>query len=517
MAKLAILDIGTNSIHMVLAEVESDFSYKILDRFKDMTRLGDGAFSSRRLSDEAMARGLEVIRTLVTLARNKGYDRIETVATSAVREAKNGGEFVEAVAHQTGLTVKVITGTEEARLIFLGVRNSMALSDRPTLVVDVGGGSVELMVGNRQDLLHGKSLKLGAIRLKDLYLTKMPPTRQMLKHIRQVITEGLATTLQKFPMKSLDRVVATSGMATNLAEVIHIRRTGRPIRQLNLATITVKEIRAVESRLAKASVKARLAIPGLDPKRVDTLFPASMVLRILLELVKKDEVTLCDKAIREGLIYDFITRHREGIKTEQEIPNVRKRNVISLARRCRVPEGHSQHVAHLATRLFDQTKRLHGLGQREREWLEYAAWLHDVGYVINPRQHHKHAYYLIKHSELSGLTAEEIEIIANLARYHRRALPSKKHATLEAMPTGHRRVVTMLAALLRLADALDRTHFAVIHTVDVKVGSVVTMVLHVTGDAELELWAARQRADLFERVYRRRVQLVVVPPEGDVA
>src|SRR5919106_1018161 len=168
MTKLAILDIGTNSIHMVLAEVEPDFSYKILDRFKDMTRLGDGAFTSRRLTVAAMTRALEVIKTLITLARNKGYDRIEAVATSAVREAKNGGDFIEEIARQTGLTVRVVTGEEEARLIYLGVRHSMDLSSRPTLVLDVGGGSVELIVANRERMLHGQSLKLGAIRLKDL-------------------------------------------------------------------------------------------------------------------------------------------------------------------------------------------------------------------------------------------------------------------------------------------------------------------------------------------------------------
>lgn len=517
MAKLAILDIGTNSIHLVLAEVEPDFSYKILDRFKDMTRLGDGSFTLRRLSDEAMARGLEVIRNLVTLARNKGYDRIEAVATSAVREATNGGEFIEAVAQHTGLTVKVITGIEEARLIFLGVKNSMALSVRPTLVVDVGGGSVELMVGNSHKLLHARSLKLGAIRLKDLYLTRTPPSRSMVQDLRRTIAGQLESALKKCPMKSLERIVATSGMAGNLAEVIYLRRTGRPVRQLNLATMTLKEVRAVETLLINAPLKERLAIPGLDPKRVDTLLPATVVLRMLMEFVKKDVLTISDKAIREGLIYDFIEHHREGIRAEQEFPNIRMRSVVHLARRCHVPEEHARHVARLATRLFDHTKSLHRLGPREREWLEYAAWLHDIGYLINARQHHKHAYYLIKHSDLSGFTAEEIDIIANVARYHRRALPSRKHAPLAAIPVGHQRVVQMLAALLRIADALDRTHFGVVQTVQVKLGQIVRMTLHVTGDAELETWAARQRADLFEKVFRRRSQFIMLPPEGDAA
>ncbi|MGH7253626.1 MAG: Ppx/GppA phosphatase family protein, partial [Nitrospiraceae bacterium] len=310
MTKLAVLDIGTNSIHLVLAEVEPDFSYKILDRFKDMTRLGDGAFKNRRLSDAAMARGLEVIRTLATLASNKGYERIEAVATSAVREARNGGEFLEEVARQTGLTVRVVTGQEEARLIYLGVRHSMDLSDRPALVVDVGGGSVELIAGNRETMVQGQSLKLGAIRLKDLYLEQDPPTKPMLRDMGKAIDAQLQSALKHFKTKQFDRLVGTSGMIGNLAEIIYLRRTGRPIPQLNLATVTLKEVAAVERLLIDTRPKARLAIPGLDPKRVDTLLPATTVVRSLMDHLDQDQMTISDKAIRDGLIYDFIERNR---------------------------------------------------------------------------------------------------------------------------------------------------------------------------------------------------------------
>jgi exopolyphosphatase / guanosine-5'-triphosphate,3'-diphosphate pyrophosphatase len=517
MPKLAVLDIGTNSIHMVLAEVHPDYTYKVLDRFKDITRLGDGVFTSRRLSEEAMARGLDVIKHLVMLARNKGYERIEAVATSAVREARNGGEFLNRITQQTGLTVRVITGAEEARLIFLGVRNSIALPDPPTLVVDIGGGSVELIAGNRDQIFHAKSLKLGAIRLKDLYLPKAPPARSMLKQLDAAVSSQLKSTLSSFRVKRFEQIVATSGMAANLAEVIYLKRTGRPLPQLNLARISLNEIGQVETLLARSNLKARLAIPGLDPKRVDTLLPTAVVFRILLQLLQKEEMILCDKAIREGVLYDFIQRHREGIQAEHDIPDVRKRNVLALARRCHSSDLHALHVAGLALRLFDQTKPLHGYGQREREWLEFAAILHDIGYLINPRQHHKHAYYLIKHSDLTGLTAEEVDIIANIARYHRRALPGKKHDDFSAMPAGSQRIVKVLGALLRIADALDRSQFSVVQTVRVTLGKHVTILLEVAGDAELEVWAARGRADLFEKVFHRSVQFEVIAPEEGAA
>lgn len=515
MAKLAVIDIGTNSIHMVMAEILPDASYKILDRFKDMTRLGNGAFATRRLSDEAIARALEVLKTLVTLARNKGFDRIVAVATSAVREARNCGDFVDLIAEQTGLTVRVISGIEEARLIFLGVKNSIALPDGPTMVVDVGGGSVELIVGNRDGMIHGKSLKLGAIRLADQFLSKTPPSGAMLRSLEDAVTDQLKAALGSFRTKKFQALVATSGMAGNLAEVIHLRQTGRPLPQHNLATVKLKDVRVLEAELARSSVKARLAIPGLDPKRVDTLLPAAVVLRRLLELSDLDEMTLCDKAIREGVIYDFIERHREGLKAENEIPDVRRRNVIGLARRCQAPEVHSLHVAGLALRLFDQTKRLHGLGQQERDWLEYAAVLHDIGYLINPRQHHKHAYYLIKHSDLGGLTADDIEVVANVARYHRRAMPAFKHEGFGSLSPRLKGVVKILASLLRIADGLDRTHFSVVQGANVKIGKTMTIEAIVSGDAEMELWAAKNRADLFQQVFRRRVRFAEVTQEAD--
>ena len=361
MSKLAVIDIGTNSIHMVLAEILPDASFKILDRFKDITRLGNGVFATMRLSDETMARALGVIKTLVTLARNKGFERIVAVATSAVREAKNGGDFIALILEQTGLRVRVISGIEEARLIFLGVKNSIALPDGPTLIVDIGGGSVELIVGNREGLIHGKSLKLGAIRLAEQYLPKTPPSKSMMHDIETVVTAHLRDTLDSFKIEQFHSLVATSGMAGNVAEIMHLRRTNRVLPQHNLASVQLKDIRSLEIELSRSSVKERLAIPGLDPKRVDTLLPATVVLRCLLELSGLRELTLCDKAIREGVIYDFIARHREGLKAEQEIPDIRLRNVLGLARRCHAPESHSQHVAQLALRLFDQTKQVHHL------------------------------------------------------------------------------------------------------------------------------------------------------------
>jgi exopolyphosphatase/guanosine-5'-triphosphate,3'-diphosphate pyrophosphatase len=508
MLKLALLDIGSNSIHMILTEIQPDFSYKVLDRFKDVTRMGEETFKSGQLSPTALAKGTEVVKNLATLARNRGFTRIEAVATSAVREAANGGQFIEAIEQQSGIRVRVVTGQEEARLIYLGVRQSMDFGDRNVLIADVGGGSVELIVGNRNKLLHSASLKLGAIRLKDLYLkSDTAPTSGRLERLEEAVEAQLKAALPRFKKVGFDEFVGTSGMIGNLAEIMHLHKTDRPIPQLNLARFSFKDVVAVEKLLVKTPLKQRHEIPGVDPKRADVLVPAIMVLRLLMERLDIAELTISDKAIREGLLHDFIERHREGIRAEQEIPNVRRRDVLRLARKCQYDPVHTHHVAKLCLQIFDQTVPAHKLGEREREWLEYAAILHDIGYLINSRQHHKHSYYLIKNCDLAGFTAGEIELIANIARYHRKAIPEDDHRTLKDLPPDLRNTLTVLGGVLRVGDALDRSHFGVVQSVRCGVTpDAVDISLITTDEAALELWAARERTDLLSQGLKRTIR-----------
>jgi len=515
MLKLALLDIGSNSIHMVLTEIQPDFSYKILDRCKDVPRLGEETFQTGQLSPDAIAKGIEVVRTFTTLARNRGFTRVEAVATSAVREAANGGDLIEAIERETGIRVRVVTGQEEARLIYLGVRHSMDFGDRNVLIVDVGGGSVELIVGNRTKLLHAASLKLGAIRLNDLYLKK-ETSSDALKRLEKAVEAQFKPALPRFKKIGFEAVVGTSGMIGNLAEVMHLQKTGRPIPQLNLASFSFNDVVEIEKLLLDTPLKRRADIPGVDPKRADLLLPATIVLRTIMERLDLDELAVSDKAIREGLLYDFIERHRDGIQAEQEIPNVRRRNVMYLARRCQYEAVHAHHVAKLCLQLFEQTASIHKMGEREREWLEYAAILHDIGYLINSRQHHKHTYYVIKNSDLAGFTADEIELIANVARYHRRAIPEDDHRNLKDLDAKHRETLTVLGGILRLADALDRSHFGVIQSIYcTAIPEALEISLTATDDAALELWAARDRKELLAQGLNRAIRLTKATAPGE--
>lgn len=507
MKRLAVIDIGTNSIHMVLAEIGKKFSYIIVDRIKEMARLGDGTFTSHRLSHEAMERGLAVLKRFSLLAKNKGFDTILSVATSAVREAKNGGDFLKLVRKELGLKIRVITGQEEARLIYLGVRHSMDLSDSSAMIVDIGGGSVELMACTPTRLKFVRSLKLGAIRLKDQYLKTDPPDKTMMQRMEQAVKQSIKKTLLKKKESSLGALVATSGLVGNLTEIIYLARTGRPLSQIDMAVIDLKEIKDVEQLLRTRDTEGRLKISGLDPRRVDTLFPGVMVLRVLMECLGMKQVRISDKAIREGVIYDFIQQHHEGLKAEQEIPNVRRRQVLLLTRRYQYPKVHSHHTAKLALSLFDQTQSIHGMGEAEREWLDYASLLHDIGHHIQESQHHKHTYYLITHADLPGFSSEEIAIVANVARYHRRGLPKVKHRGFKLLNVEQRKVVLGLSAILRIADGLDRSHFSVVKAVRIDMGKSLRLHVAFRYDPELELWTTERRKRLFEKVFHCTVEL----------
>lgn len=510
MKRLGVIDIGTNSIHMILAEVGKNFSYKIVDRMKEMARLGDGTFASHRLSQEAMDRGLAVLKRFSLLANNKGFDTILPVATSAVREARNGGDFLKLVRKELGLRVRVITGEEEARLIYFGVRHSMDLSDSSAMIVDIGGGSVELMACTPKRLKFVRSLKLGAIRLKDQYLKADPPDKKMMQRMEQVVKQTLKKSLLKKKTSSLESLVATSGMAGNLAEIIYLARTGRALSQIDMASIDLKEIKEVEQLLCIKDMEGRLKIPGLDPRRVDTLYPGVIVLRVLMECLGVKQVRISDKALREGVIYDFIQQHQEGLKAEQEIPNVRRRQILLLARRYQYPKVHSHHTAKLALSLFDQTQSIHGMGEAEREWLEYAAFLHDIGHHIQENQHHKHTYYLITHADLPGFSSDEIAILANVARYHRRGLPKVAHRGFKLLNSPQRKTVLGLSAILRIADGLDRSHFSVVKAVKVELGKPLRLQAVFRYDPELELWTTERRKKLFEKIFHCQVELSAV-------
>ncbi len=487
--QIAAIDIGTNSVHMIVVRLRPDLSFEVIDREKDMVRLGAGGLEGGELAPSAMATALQTLAKFRRLAESHGVDEIIAAATSAVRESENGGDFIAQVHRETGIRVRVISGTEEARLIHLAAAYATGIGARTGVVIDIGGGSVELTSGTAARMQSGRSFKLGVIRLTEKFVASDPLPRRDERRMVKAIRRETRPFIAQLRRRGFDRVIGTSGTILTLGELAAGRRraTG-DVRNLRIGT---KAVHRTDLPLAD-----RLKLPGLDPRRADLSVAGAVLLDSLLEELRAEDLTLCDFALREGLVLDYIKRNRAHIQQVERYPDVRRRSVMELGERCNFLPDHSRQVARLALQLFDQLKTEHGLGLREREWLEYAALLHDIGTHISYEKHHKHSYYLIRNGDLRGFEPAEIDIIALVARYHRQAPPRKSHDGYGTLTRHSRQIVKFLAAILRLAEGLDRSHAQAVSGVRVRATApgraAWTIRLVAGGDAELELWAAHR-------------------------
>ena len=507
--RLAAIDIGTNSLHMIIVRVRADRSFEVIDREKEMVRLGAGGLDGRALTPEAVHAALQVMSKFRRLADSHGVDEIIAVATSATREARNGSEFLKTIAEHTGIRVRVISGTEEARLIHRAAAYGVGLtSDVAAVVIDIGGGSVEITRGAGPVMEAGRSFKLGVIRLTERFVKSDPLTPRDERKLNGFIDDEVGKYLGQIVKLGFDRVIGTSGTIQSIGAVAVGNRSSNTT--LRNRRITAKQLRRARKELVARDLEGRLKIPGLEPRRADLAVAGSILLDAIVRRLGADDLTLCDLSLREGLILDYIARHRKQIAQADRYPDVRRRSVFELAERCNYRPEHAQQVATLATLLFDQTQTIHGLTAREREWLEYAALLHDIGVHISYERHHKHSYYLIENGDLRGFEPEEIGIIGLIARYHRQGAPKRRHEQFGHFTRKRRRTIRTLAAMLRLAEGLDRSHSQPVSGLEVHDrGDDALLQLRANGDAELELWAATRHAGEFERLLGKPLRVEV--------
>jgi exopolyphosphatase / guanosine-5'-triphosphate,3'-diphosphate pyrophosphatase len=497
--RVAAIDIGTNSIHMIVVNVRPDLSFEVIDREKDMVRLGAGGLDGRALTPAAMAAALQTLTKFSRLAQSHKVDEIVATATSATREAKNGGDFVAEVGRQTGIRVRVISGTEEARLIHLAAGYGVDVGGTSAVVIDIGGGSVEVTLGTATQLTYGKSFKTGVIRLTERFVKSDPLSGQHERRLVKHLNREMGGYLDLIARSGFDRVIGTSGTILSLG-ALALTEAGEPPGELRNRRVAAKALRRVRKQLVAADIEERLHMAGLDPRRADLSVAGSVLLDTILRGLGAEDLTLCDLALREGLVLDYIHRNRARIKKVERYPDVRRRSIVELGERCGYWSEHAQQVARLALSIFDQTRSVHGLGDREREWLEYAALLHDVGVHISYDRHHRHSYYLIKNGDLRGFDPREIEVIALVARYHRQATPKKSHDGYGDLNGTLRNTVRVLSAIVRLAEGLDRSHAQALAGIDLfPRGDDYLARLRANGDAELELWAAHRHVAPLER------------------
>ena len=516
--KIASIDCGTNSFHLMIGQISAQGQVEVIDRQKDMVRLGDSTFRGGVISPESFARAAEALRGFRRLCDSHQVTALLAVATSATREAINGGEFVRAMRDETGVDLQVITGEEEARLIYLGARSVLPLGNRRALLFDIGGGSVEIMVCDARELYFQRSLKLGVLRLLQFFGSDQPTIdeRAQLAESCHRALEKIAAPIQRI---GFDFVAISAGTGRALAElcaptVQRLDASGPKDKLERSKLVRFSDIYSLEQRLFAMSPTERQRLPGLDPRRSDSILPGVVLVRSLLEVFHADEYMLCEAGLREGLVFDYAQKNRPDIQLSDEFPDLRRRSVVSLMRRCQAREAHASHVARLSLDLFRGLRPLHGLANSDGELLEFAALLHDIGFYITASKHHKHGQYLIENVALSGFADEEIKVLAQCVRYHRKATPKDNHEGFNQLSEALRRKVRLLASILRVSDGLDRTNRQLVQAIRVRIQSKdieLTLAAPDGSDLELELWSARRKADLMAEVFRRKVRFVTAP------
>jgi exopolyphosphatase/guanosine-5'-triphosphate,3'-diphosphate pyrophosphatase len=507
--RIAAIDIGTNSIHMIVVQVRPDLSFEVIDREKDMVRLGAGGLDGRSLTPTAVSAALQTMSKFKRIADSHKVDEIVAAATSATREADNGGDFIAEVDRETGIRIKVISGTEEARLIHLAAGYGVDIGGTTAVVVDIGGGSVEITLGTATQLTLGRSFKVGVIRLTERFVKSDPLSggdeRKLLKHLGK----EMGSYIDQIVGRGFDRVIGTSGTILSLG-LMASTVDGEPPEDLRNRRVGAKALHRLRKHLVDSDIEERLATPGMDPRRADLSVAGSVLFDTIVRRLGATEFTLCDLALREGLVLDYIHRNSARIRKVERYPDVRRRSIIELGERCGYWSEHAQQVARLALNIFDQTRSVHGLSDKEREWLEYGALLHDVGVHISYERHHRHSYYLIKNGDLRGFDPQEIEVIALIARYHRQATPKKSHEGFGDLKGPMRKTVKMLSAMVRLAEGLDRSHAQALAGIDLYPrGDDYLARLRATGDAELELWAAHRHVAPLEAILGKPIRFEV--------
>lgn len=525
---LAAIDVGTNSIHMAVVRVQPSLpAFSIIAREKNTVRLGDRDRKTGRLTPEAMERAISCLRRCQEIAHSLGAEDIVAVATSAVREAPNGQLFLHQVEKETGLIVDLISGVEEARRIYLGVLSGMEFNHQPHVIVDIGGGSTELILGDGQDPRSLSSTKVGAVRLTTEFINSDPISNNEFGYLQAYVRGMLERSAEELRARlqpdETPRMVGTSGTIETLA-MIHAReKLGMVPTPLHGYQFSLRDLRDIVNRLRKLNYAERAAIPGMSDRRSEIIVAGALILQEAMSLLGLETITICERALREGVVVDWMLTHGLIEDRLRYQSSVRQRSVIKTAKKYRVNLSHSERVAQLALSLFDQTQgTLHQWGEEERELLWAAAILHNAGHFVSHSSHHKHSYYLIRNGELLGYTEVEVETIANLARYHRKSGPKKKHENYRNISSKkHRRVVDQLHPLLRLAVALDRRQIGAIQSVRCEYQpNSQEFNLHLqptdpTDQCTLELWSLDQKKENFEQAFgvKLTAKLDQVPAE----
>lgn len=507
---LAIIDLGTNTFHLLLAEIDEREDFKIQEKFKEPVEFGEHGLDSGQISPQAYERGLQAIRRLHQIIASRQVAEVRAFATSAIRSASNGKEFIARVKEETGMEIKVINGNEEASLIFEGVRNGIQLPpDSDVLVLDIGGGSVEFIVTRDGKPMLLRSLDIGAARLLGRFQPSDPMKPADLRGIREYLYQtmsGLLGELKEFDIRLL---VGASGTYETLSAMIaHRKKDYLSSENLNSYRYSAREFRELHKVLLHSTIEERLVIPGMDPLRAEMICMGSLLIEILLEEIGVKEMMVSTYALKEGILFRYIEDQKERVHRlmGNSARNLRAKAVRNLCEKYQYKKTHVLKVSELAQSIYDQLQPLHPFGKLERELLRYAAMLHDIGQFVNRSGHHKHGQYLVMNSSLSGFSHDEVIILGNIVRYHRKGLPTRDHFHFKVLEQRQRLMVRVLAGILRIADQLDRGHRNMVDGVKVAIeGNQVRILLQSADDLTHEIENAGAEVELLSGAIDREV------------
>lgn len=510
---VAIIDIGTNTFHLVLAEINEREEFFIREKYKEPVKLGEGGITTGLIAPEAFVRGIRALQKFRKIIDGKNASRIYAFATSAVRGAGNAAEFIQEAREKSGIEIRVINGNEEASLIYEGVRNGVHLPyDRPSLLVDIGGGSVEFIVNRENKPLLIRSMDIGAARLLELFKPSDPIRPLEMEQVRKYIRTQLNGLVREIMDFKPVLMVGSSGTFETLGNLVAADKSDAlAISNLNNYKLNRTQFQKVFTQILKADRSERLAMPGMEPMRVDMIPMGALVVDYLLKELDIKEIIISTQALKEGILYRYIDDRRERMHhlLGNADRNTRTKGIRNLAKKFQCDLEHGLRVSEIGCTLFDELFPLHRLGDIEKDLLRYAAVVHDIGYYISRSGHHKHGQYIVMNCGLPGFSSDELVIMSNIVRYHRKSLPSRDHFHFKILAQEHRNLVRLLSGILRIADNLDRGHRGMITKVkcDIREREVL-IYCHGKDNIDMEISFAMENRELLEQVLERPVRII---------
>jgi exopolyphosphatase/guanosine-5'-triphosphate,3'-diphosphate pyrophosphatase len=499
MATFAAVDIGSNSVRLKIARPVRQ-RLKVLHEDREVTRLGEGVFRSGLLEPKAMAHTVKVLRRFHRAAQHFGANIVRVVATSALRDARNSAAFVDWVRSATGWQVEIISGLEEGRLIHLGVMSGTRTARSRVLLIDLGGGSCELTMSVGGQIRQMVSLPIGAVRLTQEFLYRDPPKKKELERLREFISEEVARVERRIAAARLQMVIATSGTAAALASLVAAKQ-----KRSASGVVPRRDVHELAQELPRRSLAERIAMPGLGPRRAEIIIAGVTVFDELMARGLSG-FRYSPLGLRDGLLAQMVAEHG-GTQIQKQIQSERWNALVAAGRHYGIDSRFATRVRCLTVRLFSGLKRLHGLPPEYEEWLAAAAMLHEVGNYINRAGRHRHAYYIISHSEIFGYTIAQRQLIAAIARYMGKSRPSAADRNLKQLSVEDRENVPKAVALLRVARALDQGRRGAVTEITPQLhdGNVVLKLNTKRGGASLELWALEKEKVYFRSVFGREL------------